>query len=418
MKQLKELQDKLEKNQHLLSQVFEEAKTTGDDGKPTYDLSKVKCLGDSKTPSEIAEVIQKMNAEMSELGEQIDTYRGAQSALDSATKGTGMVHPGAGEGEPKEGSKSRKSFGEHVTGHKTFAQWQSGAKQGMIVVPDFGLAEMKTLFQTSAGWAPESTRTGILIDEPTRPIQIIDLIPSGQTGQAQVVYMEETTRTHNAAEIAEGGTYPEDEFVLTEQQEPVRKIGTSIPVTDEQLEDVAAVQSYLNQRIRFGLRQRLDGQILNGDGVAPNLEGILNRSGLQTQAKGTDPVPDAIHKAITKVRVTGRAMPGAVIMHPGDWQDLRLLRTADGMYIWGNPSDQGTARVWGLPIALSDAIAEGTALVGDYANFSQLYERRGVEVSMGYVGTQFTEGKQTMRADMRVALAVYRPAAFCSVTGI
>ena len=111
-------------------------------------------------------------------------------------------------------------------------------------------------------------------------------------------------------------------------------------------------------------------------------------------------------------------MPGAVIMHPSDWEQLRLLRTADGMYIWGSPSDQGTARVWGLPIAQSDAIAEGTALVGDYANFSQLYERRGVEVSMGYVGTQFTEGKQTMRADMRVALAVYRPAAFCSVTGI
>src|SRR3546814_10023048 len=47
-----------------------------------------------------------------------------------------------------------------------------------------------------------------------------------------------TTRAHAASEIAEGGAYPEAEFAFTERNMPVRKVGDSLPVTDEQLEDV------------------------------------------------------------------------------------------------------------------------------------------------------------------------------------
>ncbi|KKL84678.1 hypothetical protein LCGC14_1962300, partial [marine sediment metagenome] len=264
----------------------------------------------------------------------------------------------------------------------------------------------------------ESTRIGLMVDEPTRPIQVTDIIPSGATSQAAVVYMEETTRTHAAAEMNENASYAEDTYVLTEQSSTVRKIGTSIPVTDEQLEDVAMVQSYLDQRMRFGIRQRLDGQILTGDGAAPNLRGINNVVGIQTQAKGGDPTPDAVYKAMTLIRVTGRAQPNAVIMHPNDWQDIRLLRTADGIYIWGSPSDAGPERIWGIGVVQSDAQTENTGLVGDYANFSQLFERRGIEVKVGLDASDFTTGKQHMRADMRVAFIVFRPAAFCTVTGI
>jgi hypothetical protein len=47
-----------------------------------------------------------------------------------------------------------------------------------------------------------------------------------------------------------------------------------------------------------------------------------------------------------------------------------------------------------------------------------LFERRGVDVQVGYVGTQFTEGKRTVRADMRANLTLFRPAAFSAVTGL
>jgi hypothetical protein len=51
-------------------------------------------------------------------------------------------------------------------------------------------------------------------------------------------------------------------------------------------------------------------------------------------------------------------------------------------------------------------------------NFIQLYERKGLEVLVGYVNDDFTKGKRTIRAGLRVALAIYRAAAFCTVTGL
>ncbi len=410
-KQLKEKEGKLGQLQDELSKAFEEARQT-EDG--TLDLSKVKALGEELSARQVAEEISRRNKELEELGKELDSLRAVDDAYQKAQSASSIVHPG---GEQKS-EPEPQTVGEKVTASPIYKAWREGDRSQPISI-DYGLKELKTLFETGTGWAPESTRTGTVIDATTRPVQVIDLFPSGQTGQAAVIYMEETTRTHAAAEMSEGATFPEAEFALSEKSEPVRKVGTSIPVTDEQLEDVAMVQSYLDNRLRFGLRQRLDNQLLNGDGIAPNLEGILNRTGLQSLSKASgDSIPDTIFKSMRTIRVSGRAQPNQIIMHPEDWEKVRLLQTSDGVYIWGPPMDQGPERMWGLPVTQADSLTTGTAVVGDFANFAQLFERRGIDMQMGFTGTQFTEGKQTMRADMRVALAIYRPGAFAEVTGL
>ena len=253
----------------------------------------------------------------------------------------------------------------------------------------------------------------------TRPIQMLDILPMFQTTENAIVYMEETTRTHAAAETAEGGTYAESTFVFTERNTPVRKITDSLPVTDEQLADVAMMAGYVNSRLIFGVRQRLDRQCLLGDGTSPNLRGLANLAGIQTQAKGADPVVDTFFKAMVKIRTTGRANPTHHLIHPTDWQGIRLQRTADGVYIWGAPSESGPERLWGLQVVQIDAGTAGTGYTGafDVSNVS-LFERQGVDVAVGYTGTQFTEGKRTVRADTRAALAWFRPVAFCQNTGL
>lgn len=410
---LEELEGKIETKSKVLAQVFAEAG-------PDIDLSQVKSLsGDSMAK---VEEIRKMNAELDDLGQQRDELAQVQKAANRVrTAGSRPEGSGAERGsEPDAGramyeqNRQQKSVGQLFAESKAYKGRTGG------VGPEAKLdIELKTLMTTSAGWAPENTRTGRVVDFATRPIQVTDLIPASTTSQNAVVYMEETTFTNAAVETAEAGTYQEAALALTEQSSTVRKIAVFIPVTDEQLEDEPQVRGYIDNRLPFMLRQRLDSQILNGNGTSPNLRGILNVVGIQTQAKGTDPVPDAVYKAMTKVRVTGRAMPNGVVMHPNDWQDIRLLRTADGIYIWGNPSDVGPERIWGLQVAQSDAITENTALVGDFANYSELATRRGIDVQVSNShGTYFIEGKQAMRADLRAALVVYRPAAFCTVTGV
>ena len=101
-----------------------------------------------------------------------------------------------------------------------------------------------------------------------------------------------------------------------------------------------------------------------------------------------------------------------------DWQAIRTLASADGIYIWGSPSESGPERIWGLPVVQTDALTENTALVGDFPNFCQLFERQGLDVRLGFVSDDFTKGKQTIRAGMRVAFVVYRATAFSTITGI
>jgi len=432
--ELEKLEERLKAKQDEVHKIFEEAKIASKDGDggPEYDLSKVKCLGANVSPSRVAEKIRELTNELNDIGaerdQMIDTLKAA-GELEQPRHG--MTHPGAAGGPSPD--PRAKSVGEQIVGSKKYQDWAKGGAAGGLsfqipeMYPSEWLAKAgafdtlgtKTLFETGAGWAPESLRIGQMVEAVTRPIQLLDIIPLSRTSSEQIVYMEETTRTHAAAEKAEGAAFAESTFALTERTSSVRKITDSVPVTDEQLEDVAQAQSYLNNRITFGLRQRLDGQVLVGNGTAPNLEGLKNVTGIQTQALGSDPRPDAFFKLMTKIRLTGRAMPTHHIVHPTDWEQIRLLRTADGIYIWGNPSEAGPERMWGLPVVQSDADSAGTGYVGSFQpQWVSLFERRGIDVQVGFTGTQFTEGKRTIRGDMRAALVFFRPAAFGTVTGV
>lgn len=398
--ELTETQGQLSAKRKELHDLFAEAKNEQGE----LDASKVKGYSNG---TELAEAVRSLNDEIDDLARKAEE----QQAIFKAANHAADFDPEAGDGGASLGQPQHtKSFGQMFVESEAYKQ--KGATSEIEV-------ELKTLFQTSAGWAPTVVRGPRVVDYATRPIEMLDLIPIETTNQTAIVYMEETTFTNNAAETAEGGTKPEGALALTERSVTVRKIPVWIPVTDEQLEDVNGIQSYLERRLGFMVRQRLSGQIISGDGVSPNIKGILNTAGIQTQAKGADPTPDAVYKAMTKVRVTGQAQPDAVVFHPNDWQDVRLLRTADGIYIWGNPSEAGPERIWGLRVVQVQAATENTAVVGDWGNFSELRVKKDVEIKISDShSTYFVENKQAVRAEMRAVPVFYRPAAFCTVTGV
>jgi HK97 family phage major capsid protein len=404
---LDEIQGEISKIQKDLGTVFAEA---GED----IDLAKVKHVkGDTFA---IAAQIRTWNDELTDKSKKredmLATLKAAESAKVAGTQGKG--ESGTDEGKGGADKIATKTIGQIFVEKGGAGERKGGT--GPLISTDY---DLKTLMTTSAGWAPEVLRTGQLVPFATRPIQVADIMPTTTTTQSAIQYMEETTFTNAAAEANEGGTYQEAALAFTERTSNVRKIPVFLPMTDEQLEDVAQAQGVIDNRLPFMIRQRLDVQIISGDGAAPNLRGVVNVAGIQTQAKGADPVPDAVYKAIVKVEVTGQAFANVVILHPTDWQGVRLLRTADGIYIWGNPSDSGPERIWGLGVVRAQAATQGTGIVGDWANFSELSVRRGIDMQVSNShSTYFIEGKQAVRADMRVALVFYRPAAFCTVTGL
>lgn len=409
----------LKERQGRVNYLRDEIQTVLEEAGGDLDMSKVTHIeGNSQTK---VEWLRKTNKELDEAQKEYEDLEEV-AKIAERTRNSLAVEKGIIK-EPIVQPQSPdvpefKSFGEHFVASKGFLDYKAGGSDSfkMDVNPNLLL---KTNFTTSAGWAPESLRSGIVIESAQFPIRVIDIVPTGTTTQAAIVYMVESTFTNNAAEAAEAAQYGEAALALTETTSTVRKIAVFLPVTDEQLADVGQVSSYIDQRLSFMLSKRLDSQILTGNGSAPNLTGVLNVSGIATQAKGSDSVPDAIYKAITKVRVTGVADPDTVVLHPNDWQGIRLLQTSDGIYLWGSPADAGPDRIWGLPVVQTTAETENTGLVGSFRTFSQLFTRQGIEIQISNSHDDyFIKGKVAVRADMRAAFVVYRAAAFCSVTSI
>jgi len=285
--------------------------------------------------------------------------------------------------------------------------------------------QLKTFFRTSDGWDPQDIRTSIVSMFPTRPApQVIDFIPQIPTSQTAVVYMEETTFTNAAAEIAEAtalnsGDYGQAALKLTERSRPVQKIAVWLPVTDEQLEDVDQIESYIDQRLRLMVNQRIDLQVLLGNGTAPNLLGTDNVTGINSIARGNDSIPDAIYKGIVEVQADGYANPTVIFIHPRKWRDVVLLKTADGQYIWGHPAMPGPKTLWGVPIVETTAITESLALTGDYQMHSLFALKRGIDMQVSDShGEYFTKGIKAIRMDMRGSMVHIRPLAFSEITGL
>lgn len=313
-----------------------------------------------------------------------------------------------------------KSFGEVFVESKAFTEYKAGNGPAEELDIDVkSLVEKKTVFDTSTGYAPEAIRINRLAPYPLETLTIADLIPQGTTSSNAVKYMEETTFTNAAAATAEKGDSPESALAYTERSSDVRKISTFIPITEEMIEDVPGIQSVVNDRLGMMVGLTEETELLGGSGTAPHLRGLLNLVGKQTQAKGSDPVPDAVYKAMILIMVNAKMNPSGIVMHPLDWQDVRLMRTTDGIYIWGSPSDPGGDRMWGLPVIKTASMTQNTALVAAFNTALQIFRKRNLTIQVSNSHSDFfIKGQLAIRADERLALVAYRPSAVCTVTGI
>lgn len=416
MPSLAEVREEINEKRKALHQIFSEAG-------PDMDMGRVTSIN-GDTQAKAAE-IRRLNDELTALGvesdrlsllEQIGRQNEQEYKRLNEPSGSMVFQPSNGHSAaPFQAKRLRETLNEHK-GYRAFRDGTLRSVTIEIPAPDIKALVTLTTINRSV-----PRREGIVemaLEERT----VADLMLQGNTDGNTLEYYEETTFTNAAATVAEGATKPESAVGYTLRTESVRKIGHWIPATSEALADVSFLESTLRGRLAYGVMRIEESQLLTGNGTAPNLQGILNRTGIQTQAKGTDPTPDAIYKAMQKIRGasgSGFAEPTAVVLHPNDWTDIKLLRTADGIYIWGNPSDEGPDRIWGLPVRQTTAMTENTGLVGAFRPHAEVIRREGINITLSTEhSTYFIENKVAILAESRLALAVYRPSAFSTVTGI
>jgi HK97 family phage major capsid protein len=260
-----------------------------------------------------------------------------------------------------------------------------------------------------------------ILPYPTRPLVVRDLIAPGTTTSNQVVYQKEQAFTNAAATVAEGAAKPESAITFVAVTSAVRKIAHFVPISTELLEDVPGIASYIDARLGVGLNLTEEDQLLNGNGVSPNILGFLQLPGLAPDVpRGSDNNMDAVGKQIGAIASSVFEMPSGIIMHPSNWLTITMSKSAQGEYLGNGPLAAPQPRtLWGLPVAVTPAITAGTALVGAFRTASQIFDRGGMRMSASNSHENyFVLNLIALLCEKRLALCCYREAAFGRVTGL
>jgi len=387
---------------------------------------------ETKSVADIKAALDALDPDLKKLEAQIADE---EYMVDQRKRFSGVTQEPAetgpqGGAETKSGPAAQvatKSLGEMLADTPEVANVIKTVKLGAGRVSE--VVEIKASLEsglTSANVINQDRQPGILPILFQR-LTVADLMPSGSTNSNVVRYAKESTATNAAATVAEGALKPASALNFTIVDEPVRKIATLLKASDEIFEDLPAFASWVNGRLVLFVGIAEEGQLLSGSGTLPDLTGILNRSGLTTaQAKGADTIAVAVHKDITKIRVASFMDPTALVFHPNDWEQALFETDSNGQFFGQGPfrGPYGTANLvadtyWGLPVVSTTAMTENTILVGAFSTCAQIFRRSGITVEMTNTNNDdFEKNMITVRAEERLALAVYRPAAFSTVTGV
>jgi HK97 family phage major capsid protein len=313
-----------------------------------------------------------------------------------------------------DGSPKAASLGEHFVKSGAQAEFVKGSGQRTTSAPEF-----KAPADVNVAGTNGKVQYGGVVATPLRRLTVAGLLGQGTMSNTSLTYWVQGAVEGAPGTVGENGLKPSIHFNFSPVTEALSKIAVITKISDEAMADTDYLVSVINSQLVGRLQVVEEDQILNGDGTAPNLRGLLNRSGIQTYATEAGEWADGIFHAVTLVS-TGSAQEtaDAIVMNPADYEVIRLSKDANGQYYGGGPFEGGAnPNLWGYRTVVTPAIAQGTALVGAFNTAAQLFRKGGIQVdSTNSNEDDFKYNRVALRAEERVLLAVYRPTAFVKVT--
>lgn len=383
----------------------------------------------AKKDFERTQSTESLKSALSEIGVDLGLEPAGEKAAPSAFK------------QPSKMKSIGQMFAESAEYKSMMGQFSDGRinEKARVQSAPMGVKALVTgASDTSGGAFVNTDIQNILEMLGRRELTVRDLISVRQTESDTVEYVRQTTQLSSAAPVPEatsaaaptapgtagalvlnagGGYKPEGSMAFEKVTATVKTIAEWVPATKRGLADASQLRGLIDDELRADLAEEEEDQILNGSGSGENLTGILQTSGIQTQA-WTDDLLTTIRKAKTKTRTVGRVAANGIVLNPEDAERLDLLRPIDGdgqFYGPGPFAGAGVRTVWGLPIVESEAIAAGTGLVGDYTK-AVLWDREQASITATDSHADFfIRNLVAILGEERVAFGVTRPKAFVSV---
>ncbi|NIA00826.1 phage major capsid protein [Massilia sp. CCM 8734] len=274
--------------------------------------------------------------------------------------------------------------------------------------------EAKAIITTNTGAGVLADRQPGIITQPQRRLTVRDLVAPGRTASNMITYMKETGFTNNAALVAEGARKPESTLTLAQSTAPVVKIAHFMKASTEILDDFPALQSYIDERLTYGLRLIEEGQLLKGSGVGNNLNGIYTQASAfvaPITIAGATHI-DTLRLALLQAELAEYPSDG-LVLHPSNWAAIELLKDTTGQYIIGNPQGTLSPSLWGRPVVTTQAMSVATFLAGAFRMGAQIFDRLLASVAIATENEDdFVMNLVAILIEERLALVVNRPEAF------
>lgn len=251
----------------------------------------------------------------------------------------------------------------------------------------------------------------------TQRLFLRDLLSWGRTTSSSLEYVRETGFTNNANVVSENPTNPKPESDLTFELEsaPVATIAHWVRASRQVLSDAAMLASYIDGRLRYGLKLKEEAQLLKGSGVGLNINGIYTQASSYSNPGVTVQAETAIDRlriALLQVTLAEYDADG-IVLSPIDWAAIELTKTTDNAYLFATPTGLAAPGLWGRPVVATKAMDAGDYLVGSFQQGAQGWDREDVSVTVSTEDRDnFVKNMVTILCEERVGLTVYRPEAF------
>lgn len=376
--------------------------------------------------------VNEIKTESDEVEAKVKAADDAQAAAAALAGKAAGTPPQPGTLQVKDRQEDTATFGERFTksaAYETFRKAHpSGVGQGSPV--DIGRVRVGSMKEWLGGRKATASPLQValgqvapirmpMVDQVDRDnLTILDLISRGETA-GNFEYLQVTGVTRNAAVVpdeilpGDANVKPTSTIQTELADAKVYTYADGYDVTNQLLSDAPALASYMDNELEYSLDYVIEDKLLNGTGTSGDPKGILHTTGVQelTYTAGTTAMAQvkAIRQAITKITTLPGGNVTAVLMSPEDDEAWDLLQDANDRFFGQGPFGQGPSTSWGRTRALSQRLAPGTVILGDWRQVA-LLDREGLSVLAFNQHKDYAQRNLTyVRAELRAAQVIWKP---------
>lgn len=359
-----------------------------------------------------ADEMKKIGEEGAKLGTE---FKAIGDRLLEVEQKMAKKHGAGGENETK-------SIGRIVTDSEEYTLARKGKKRSMdpVTVGSFHkVAILNATLNTTQPLVAPDRSTGLVMPAQQR-LTIRDLCPQARTESNLIQFATENVFTNSAAPQGSAGSptgdteaqlKAESGITFTNNTSPVITLAHWIPASQQVLDDASMLQSYIEQRLTYGLKLEEEHELLTGDGTNGKLTGLNSSAAAYTQGSTHDTQIDSILKGCLQVSLSFFEADG-VVLHPVDWYAILMLKDTQGRYIYGDPSSNQSPRLWGRNVVPTVSQTQGQMTIGAFAMACQIWDNDDANVRISEQHADFfVRNMVAILAEERLAFTVFRPTA-------